>query len=289
MVKRVKKAIFPVAGLGTRFLPATKALSKEMFPVVDKPLIQYALEEARKAGIEEYIFVTGRSKSTIQDHFGRSYELEKILIDNNKSELVEEIKSWVPDPSQISYVRQQKALGLGHAVWCARNNIGDEPFAVLLADDLVLSNPGCLAQMLEVYARVKGNVVAIEEVPMEKVNRYGVLDIESEDGVVVKAKGLVEKPNPEVAPSNLSIIGRYILQPDVFRKLDNQEKGAGNEVQLTDAIAETLNDIAFHGFKFAGKRFDCGSRLGYLEANLAYALERPSMKDDILTIINKYN
>ena len=289
MVKRVKKAIFPVAGLGTRFLPATKALSKEMFPVVDKPLIQYALEEAREAGIEEYIFVTGRSKSTIQDHFGRSYELEKILIDNNKSELVEEIKSWVPDPSQISYVRQQKALGLGHAVWCARNNIGDEPFAVLLADDLVLSNPGCLAQMMEVYAEVKGNVVAIEEVPMEKVNRYGVLDIESEDGVVVKAKGLVEKPNPEVAPSNLSIIGRYILQPDVFRKLDNQEKGAGNEVQLTDAIAETLNDIPFHGFKFAGKRFDCGSRLGYLEANLAYALERPSMKDDILTIINKYN
>ena len=288
MVKRVKKAIFPVAGLGTRFLPATKALSKEMFPVVDKPLIQYALEEAREAGIEEYIFVTGRSKSTIQDHFGRSYELEKILIDNNKSELVEEIKSWVPDPSQISYVRQQKALGLGHAVWCARNNIGDEPFAVLLADDLVLSNPGCLAQMMEVYAEVKGNVVAIEEVPIEKVNRYGVLDIESEDGVVVKAKGLVEKPNPKVAPSNLSIIGRYILQPDVFRKLDNQEKGAGNEVQLTDAIAETLNEIAFHGFKFAGKRFDCGSRLGYLEANLAYALERPSMKDDILSIINKY-
>ena len=289
MVKRVKKAIFPVAGLGTRFLPATKALSKEMFPVVDKPLIQYALEEAREAGIEEYIFVTGRSKSTIQDHFGRSYELEKILIENNKSELVEEIKSWVPDPSQISYVRQQKALGLGHAVWCARNNIGDEPFAVLLADDLVLSNPGCLAQMMEVYAKVKGNVVAIEEVPMEKVNRYGVLDIESEDGVVVKAKGLVEKPNPEVAPSNLSIIGRYILQPDVFRKLDNQEKGAGNEVQLTDAIADTLNDIPFHGFKFAGKRFDCGSRLGYLEANLAYALERPSMKDDILSIINKYS
>lgn len=289
MVKRVKKAIFPVAGLGTRFLPATKALSKEMFPVVDKPLIQYALEEAREAGIEEYIFVTGGSNSTIQDHFGRSYELEKILIDNNKSELVEEIKSWVPDPSQISYVRQQKALGLGHAVWCARNNIGDEPFAVLLADDLVLSNPGCLAQMMEVYAEVKGNVVAIEEVPMEKVNRYGVLDIESEDGVVVKAKGLVEKPNPEVAPSNLSIIGRYILQPDVFRKLDNQEKGAGNEVQLTDAIADTLNDIPFHGFKFAGKRFDCGSRLGYLEANLAYALERPSMKDDILSIINKYS
>ncbi len=288
MVKRVKKAIFPVAGLGTRFLPATKALSKEMFPVVDKPLIQYALEEAREAGIEEYIFVTGRSKSTIQDHFGRSYELEKILIDNNKSELVEEIKSWVPDPSQISYVRQQKALGLGHAVWCARNNIGDEPFAVLLADDLVLSNPGCLAQMMEVYAEVKGNVVAIEEVPIEKVNRYGVLDIESEDGVIVKAKGLVEKPSPKVAPSNLSIIGRYILQPDVFRKLDNQEKGAGNEVQLTDAIAETLNDIPFHGFKFAGKRFDCGSRLGYLEANLAYALERPSMKDDILSIINKY-
>ena len=289
MGKRVKKAIFPVAGLGTRFLPATKALSKEMFPVVDKPLIQYALEEAREAGIEEYIFVTGRSKSTIQGHFGRSYELEKILIDNNKSELVEEIKSWVPDPSQISYVRQQKALGLGHAVWCARNNIGDEPFAVLLADDLVLSNPGCLAQMMEVYAEVKGNVVAIEEVPIEKVNRYGVLDIESEDGVVVKAKGLVEKPNPKVAPSNLSIIGRYILQPDVFRKLDNQEKGAGNEVQLTDAIAETLNDIPFHGFKFAGKRFDCGSRLGYLEANLAYALERPSMKDDILSIINKYS
>ena len=289
MGKRVKKAIFPVAGLGTRFLPATKALSKEMFPVVDKPLIQYALEEAREAGIEEYIFVTGRSKSTIQDHFGRSYELEKILIDNNKSELVEEIKSWVPDPSQISYVRQQKALGLGHAVWCARNNIGDEPFAVLLADDLVLSNPGCLAQMMEVYAEVKGNVVAIEEVPIDKVNRYGVLDIESEDGVIVKAKGLVEKPSPKGAPSNLSIIGRYILQPDVFRKLDNQEKGAGNEVQLTDAIAETLNDIPFHGFKFAGKRFDCGSRLGYLEANLAYALERPSMKDDILYIINKYS
>ena len=288
MGKRVKKAIFPVAGLGTRFLPATKALSKEMFPVVDKPLIQYALEEAREAGIEEYIFVTGRSKSAIEDHFDRSYELEKILIDNNKSELVEEIKSWVPNPGQISYTRQQKALGLGHAVWCARNIIGDEPFAVLLADDLVLSKPGCLSQMMETYSKMNGNVVAIEEVSMEMVNKYGVLDIESEDGAVVKAKGLVEKPDPDVAPSNLSIIGRYILQPDVFKKLDNMEKGAGNEIQLTDAIAETLNDIPFHGFKFVGKRFDCGSRLGYLEANLAYALERPSMKNDMLTIIKKY-
>ncbi|MEK9676945.1 MAG: UTP--glucose-1-phosphate uridylyltransferase GalU [Rhodospirillaceae bacterium] len=288
MVKPVKKAVFPVAGLGTRFLPATKAMPKEMLPVVDRPLIQYAVDEAREAGIEEFIFVTGRAKSAIEDHFDRSFELEQTLEAGGKTEALEGIRSWLPKPGQISYTRQQDPLGLGHAVWCARNHIGDEPFAVLLADDLVLADPGCLKQMVDCYMEIGGNVVAVEDVPREHTNRYGVLDVVSDDGKVAEAKGLVEKPDPEDAPSTLSIIGRYILQPEVFAELSRQEKGAGNEIQLTDAMARTIKDIPFHGFRFAGERHDCGSKIGYIGANIAFALQRDDMADRVREILNKY-
>ncbi len=288
MVKPVKKAVFPVAGLGTRFLPATKAMPKEMLPVVDRPLIQYAVDEAREAGIEEFIFVTGRAKSAIEDHFDRSFELEQTLEAGGKTEALEGIRSWLPEPGQIFYTRQQDPLGLGHAVWCARNHIGDEPFAVLLADDLVLADPGCLKQMVDCYMEIGGNVVAVEDVPREHTNRYGVLDVVSDDGKVAEAKGLVEKPDPEDAPSTLSIIGRYILQPEVFAELSRQEKGAGNEIQLTDAMARTIKDIPFHGFRFAGERHDCGSKIGYIGANIAFAIQRDDMADRVREILNKY-
>ena len=264
MVKPVRKAVFPVAGQGTRFLPATKAMPKEMLPIVDRPLIQYAVDEAREAGIEEFIFVTGRAKSAIEDHFDHSAELERSLEESGKQDALAAISEWVPEPGQISYTRQQKPLGLGHAVWCARYHIHDEPFAVLLADDLILARPGCLKQMLEIYDDVGGNVVAVEDVPKEHTDRYGILDVVEDDGRLARAKGLVEKPDPDAAPSTLSIIGRYILQPEVFQQLDRQEKGAGGEIQLTDAMARTIGDVPFHGFRFDGKRYDCGNKLGFI-------------------------
>ena len=288
MLKPIRKAIFPVAGLGTRFLPATKAMPKEMLPIVDRPLIQYAVDEAREAGIEEFIFVTGRAKTAIEDHFDRSYELEHTLEESGKQLALQGIRDWMPEPGQISYTRQQQPLGLGHAVWCARNLIGNEPFAVLLADDLILSKPPCLKQMIEAYKDVGGNVVAVENVPKEETEKYGILDLECETDRLVKAKGLVEKPKPSKAPSTLSIVGRYILQPNVLTQLDKKERGAGNEIQLTDAIASSIAETPFHGFRFEGIRFDCGNRLGYIEANLAYALEREDMKDEIYEIIKKY-
>ena len=288
MIKPVRKAVFPVAGLGTRFLPATKAMPKEMLPVVDRPLIQYAVDEAREAGIEEFIFVTGRAKSAIEDHFDRSFELEQTLEASGKSEALEAIRSWLPEPGQISYTRQHDPLGLGHAVWCARNHIGDEPFAVLLADDLVLAKPGCLKQMVDCYMEIGGNVVAVEDVPREHTNRYGVLDVVSDDGRVAEAKGLVEKPDPKDAPSTLSIIGRYILQAEVFTELSRLEKGAGNEIQLTDAMARTIGNIPFSGFRFAGERHDCGSKIGYIGANIAFALQRDDMADRVREILDKY-
>jgi len=271
-IKPVKKALFPVAGLGTRFLPATKALPKEMLPIVDKPLIQYALEEAQDAGIEQFIFVTGRGKSAMEDHFDHAVELEQVLLERGKLDDLKIIQDCSPPPGQLAYARQQKPLGLGHAVWCGRNFIGDEPFAVLLADDLILARPGCLRQMVETYNAVGGNVVAVEDVPREQTNRYGILDIESDDGKLAAARGLVEKPDPKDAPSTLSIIGRYILQPEVFDHLDRHQTGAGGEIQLTDALASTIGTIPFHGTRFDGKRFDCGSKLGFIEANLAFAL-----------------
>ncbi len=263
-----------MAGLGIRFLPATKAMPKEMLTIVDKPLIQYAVEEARAAGIEEFVFVTGRGKTIMADHFDHSYELEQVLAERGKDKALDSIREWMPEPGQISFTRQQNPLGLGHAVWCARNFISGEPFAVLLADDLILAEPGCLSQMVEAYNEVGGNVVAVEDVPREMTNRYGILDVVEDDGRLASARGLVEKPDPGEAPSTLSIIGRYILQPEVFVHLNKLERGAGGEIQLTDAMARTIGPIPFHGLRFDGRRFDCGHKLGFIEANIAFSLKR---------------
>ena len=256
----MRKAILPVGGLGTRFLPATKAMPKEMLPVVDKPLVQYAAEEAWAAGIEELIFVTGRGKTAIEDHFDHSWELQDTLAARGKDEALEVIRAMLSKPGRVAYTRQQEPLGLGHAVWCARHLVGDEPFAVLLADDLVLADRPCLAQMVEAYQETGGNLVAVEDVPREQTDRYGILDVAKEDGRLAEAKGLIEKPAPEDAPSTLSIIGRSILQPAVFAELERQEPGAGGEIQLTDAMARTIGTIPFHGLRFEGTRFDCGSK-----------------------------
>ncbi len=282
---QVKKAILPVGGLGTRFLPATKAMPKEMLPIVDKPLIQYAVEEARAAGIEEFIFVTGRGKTAIEDHFDRSWELEQTLQSRDKLALLEQALAFMPPPGQIAYTRQQEPLGLGHAVWCARHSIGDEPFAVLLADDLIQAEAPCMAQMVEAHAELGGNMVAVMDVPRNETQRYGILDVVEGDGRLVRAKGLVEKPAPEEAPSTLSIIGRYILQPDVLQELDRQEVGAGGEIQLTDAMARTIDRLPFHGFRFEGRRFDCGDKAGFLEATVAFALARDDLGDAMRDII----
>ncbi len=288
MINPVRKAVFPVAGQGTRFLPATKAMPKEMLPIVDRPLIQYAVDEAREAGIEEFIFVTGRAKTAIEDHFDHSYELEKSLEERGKTEALGQIRDWLPEPGQISYTRQQNPLGLGHAVWCARYHISDEPFAVLLADDLILARPGCLKQLMDTYQVTGGNLVAVEDVPRDHTDRYGILDVVEDDGKIARAKGLAEKPAPQDAPSTLSIIGRYILQPEVFQQLDRQEKGAGGEIQLTDAMAGTIDDIPFHGLRFDGERYDCGNRLGFIEANIAFGLNREDLKDRLQEIIGQF-
>lgn len=287
MPKPLRKAVFPVAGLGTRFLPATKAMPKEMLPVVDKPLIQYAVEEARDAGIEEFIFVTGRAKSAIEDHFDHSFELEQTLRERQATDALKSVLDWMPAPGHISYTRQQQPLGLGHAVWCARNFIGDEPFAVLLADDLILAKPGCLRQMVEHHRVVGGNLVAVEEIPSEQTKSYGILDIDRDEGHLIRARGLVEKPSPEKSPSTLGIIGRYILEPIVLTVLEHQERGTGNEIQLTDAMAKTIGLIPFHGIRFDGRRFDCGSKVGYLEANLAYALSREDLRDRVASMLER--
>ena len=289
MAMRVRKAVFPVGGLGTRFLPATKAMPKEMLPVVDKPLIQYAVEEAQAAGIEEFIFVTGRSKTAIEDHFDHSYELEDTLKERGKDAELAAIRSWMPEPGQVAYTRQQNPLGLGHAVLCARNLVGNEPFAVLLADDLVLAQKPCLKQMIEAYAETGANIVAVMEVPRAHTDRYGVLDIERDDGRLVRVKGVVEKPKPKDAPSTLSIIGRYILMPDVFDHLATIGRGAGGEIQLTDALARLIAaKQPFVGLRFEGKRFDCGDKAGFFEANVAFALARPEMKAAVQRILDEY-
>jgi len=277
MVKPVTKAVFPVAGLGTRFLPATKAMPKEMLPVVDKPLIQYAVEEAYQAGIEHLIFVTGRGKNLLEDHFDIAYELEAVLASRGRHDDIEKLRNGFPKPGQLSYTRQQEPLGLGHAVWCAREFLGDEPFAVILPDDLIRATPGCLTQMMDAYRETGGNVVAVEDVARENTNQYGILDVISDNGHLAEARGLVEKPAPEDAPSTLSIIGRYILQPVVFDHLNKLETGAGNEIQLTDAIAKTIGRVPFHGLRFKGQRFDCGSKVGFVAANVTFAMEREDM------------
>lgn len=281
MPQKVRKAVFPVAGLGTRFLPATKAIPKEMLPLADRPLIQHAVDEAKAAGIEQFCFVTSRGKSPLEDHFDLNYELNETLRRRGKDDLLKIVEAIQIQSGFLSYVRQAEPLGLGHAVWCAREFVGNEPFAVLLPDEQVLGDRPCLAQMMDAYDKVGGNMLSVFEVPREQTNKYGILDIAGEDGQLVAVKGLVEKPEPAQAPSNLSIQGRYILQPEVFQHLSVFEKGAGGEIQLTDAMAKLIGKQPFHGFKFEGRRFDCGDKLGFVLANVAYALERPDMADKV--------
>lgn len=288
MVQLVRKAVFPVGGMGTRFLPATKAMPKEMLPVVDKPLIQYAVEEAQAAGIEEFIFVTGRGKTAIEDHFDHSIELENILNEKGKTAEVRLVSGPMLQPGQVAYTRQQEPLGLGHAVWCARELVGNEPFAVLLADDLVMAQTPCLKQMIDSFEKTRGNIVAVVDVPKEHTNRYGIVDTGTEDGALVEVKGLVEKPEPEDAPSTLSIIGRYVLLPEVFEHLGKKEKGAGGEIQLTDSMAKMIGTSPFHGLRFEGRRFDCGDKAGFFEANLAFALARDDLRDEVSALIKRY-
>jgi len=288
MAARVRKAVFPVAGLGTRFLPATKAMPKEMLTVVDRPLIQHVVDEAREAGIEHFIFVTGRNKGVIEDHFDRQFELEEVLAARGKTSELEVLNADLPGPGTTSFTRQQEPLGLGHAVWCARELVGNEPFALLLPDVLVQApGKGCLAQMLEVYAKHGGNIIAVDPVPQDQVKNYGVVSIGEGDGRVFPVNGMVEKPKPGTEPSNLSILGRYILQPEIFDLLSGQERGAGGEIQITDAMLALLKTQPFYALKHEGKTFDCGTKLGFLMANIAYALARPDIAEAFKTEIKR--
>jgi UTP--glucose-1-phosphate uridylyltransferase len=275
---RIRKAVFPVAGMGTRFLPATKAIPKEMLPVVDKPVIQYGVEEAREAGIEQFIFVTGRGKHVIADHFDHAYELESLLTAREKTKELSSLLETLPDTGSVSFTRQQKPLGLGHAVWCARHLVGDEPFAVVLVDDLMVGKPGALKQMVDAYNEIGGGViVAAEEKSREETQRYGVIDPGRSKGAVTEVKGVIEKPKPAEAPSTLCIVGRYILPPAIFAELERRERGAGNEIQLTDAMARLLGRVPFHAVTTTCARYDCGDKVGFLQANIAVALGRPDI------------
>jgi UTP--glucose-1-phosphate uridylyltransferase len=284
---KVTKAVLPVAGFGTRFLPATKSVPKEIMPLVDRPLVQYAIDEARAAGIREFIFVTSRGKSALEDYFDSAPELEQALIDGKKTALLDLLKQTDMASGSVAYIRQQERRGLGHAVWCARNLIGDEPFAVMLPDDVIDAEVPCLQQMVEAYEAIGGgNMVATMEVPHENVSSYGILDVDSSRGATMPVRGMVEKPKPAVAPSNMAVIGRYILSPNVLRNLDTVEAGAGGEIQLTDAIAreiEASNNV--YGFRFKGRRFDCGSKSGYLQATVAFGLARPDLREEFLDFI----
>ncbi len=279
LMKKIRKAVFPVAGLGTRFLPATKAIPKEMLPIVDRPLIQYAVDEAREAGIEQMIFVTGRGKSAIEDHFDIAFELERTMADRGKDLSV--LGPTRLGPGNCIYVRQQEPLGLGHAIWCARHIIGDEPFAIFLPDELMVGSPGCMKQMVDAYQLLGGNLISVIAVPHDQVSSYGVIAPGASDGRITEVKALVEKPKAKDAPSNLIVSGRYILQPEVMRVLEAQEKGAGGEIQLTDAMAKMIGTQPFNAVTFDGRRFDCGAHLGYVEANVAIALERPGLAEPL--------
>jgi UTP--glucose-1-phosphate uridylyltransferase len=283
--KPVRTAVFPVAGLGTRFLPATKAVPKEMLPIIDRPLIQYAVDEAREAGIEQLIFVTGRGKVALVEHFDTAYELEATMRDAGKS--LDVLAATRIEPGKLLTVRQQVPLGLGHAIWCAREIVGDEPFAVLLPDELMIGSPGCMKQMVEAYADVGGNLISVLEVPAEEVSSYGVIAPGARSGALTEVAGLVEKPKPGEAPSNMIISGRYILQPEVMQVLGGQDRGAGGEIQLTDAMARMIGEQPFHAVTFAGKRYDCGSKLGFVEATLAVALQREDLARDVRAIAER--
>lgn len=282
MRKKVSKAIFPVAGLGTRFLPATKSVPKEIMTLVDRPLVQYAIDEARAAGIKEFIFVTSRGKSALEDYFDHNPILEQELKKKGKDEMLEMLCDTNMESGAIAYIRQHKALGLGHAVWCARRLIANEPFAVMLPDDVIAAEKPCLQQMVEAYEETGGNMVAAMEVPPEKTASYGVLDVSEDRGAVVTARGMVEKPDPAAAPSNLAVIGRYILGPSVLRNLTRIKQGAGGEIQLTDAIAADIaKGVPVHGYRFRGQRFDCGSKSGFLQATVAFGLAREDLREDL--------
>ena len=290
MAKKVTKAIFPVAGLGTRFLPATKSVPKEIMTLVDRPLVQYAIDEARAAGIKEFIFVTSRGKGALEDYFDHSPVLEQELRSKGKTELMEILKSTNMDSGAIAYIRQHKALGLGHAVWCARRLIGNEPFAVMLPDDVIAADKPCLQQMIEAYNETGGNMVAAMEVNPEKSSSYGMLDIDEgqTDGELVKVKGMVEKPKQGEAPSNLAVIGRYVLTPQVLKNLSRKEQGAGGEIQLTDAIAHEITEGRdVYGFRFRGQRFDCGSKSGYLQATVSFGLSRDELREDLMDYLRE--
>jgi UTP--glucose-1-phosphate uridylyltransferase len=284
-MKKVRKAVFPVGGLGTRFLPATKAMPKEMLPIVDKPLIQYAVDEAREAGIEQMIFVTGRGKAALEDHFDISYELETTMTDRGKT--LDAIAGTRFKPGEIIYVRQQDPIGLGHAIWCARHIVGDEPFAVFLPDELMVGAPGCMKQMVDAYNDVGGNVVCGYEVPASETHKYGVITPGKVEGPLIEVTGLVEKPAPGTAPSNLMIPGRYILQPEVMRVLETQSRGAGNEIQLTDAMAQMIGTQPFHAYNFGGRRFDCGDKAGFIMANIALALDREDIGPQVRSFLSE--
>ncbi|MEX0304858.1 MAG: UTP--glucose-1-phosphate uridylyltransferase GalU [Leisingera sp.] len=288
MRKKVTKAIFPVAGLGTRFLPATKSVPKEIMTLVDRPLVQYAIDEARAAGIKEFIFVTSRGKGALEDYFDHSPVLEQELRKKGKDELLEVLQGTNMESGAIAYLRQHRALGLGHAVWCARRLIANEPFAVILPDDVIAAEKPCLQQMVEAYEETGGNMVAAMEVPPEKTSAYGVLDVKEDMGQVVSANGMVEKPAADEAPSNLAVIGRYILSPSVLKNLNQMKSGAGGEIQLTDAIAEDIaKDVPVYGYRFRGQRFDCGSKSGFLQATVAFALARDELRDDLMSYITE--
>ncbi|MCA8881068.1 MAG: UTP--glucose-1-phosphate uridylyltransferase GalU [Rhodobacteraceae bacterium] len=289
MNRKVTKAVFPVAGMGTRFLPATKSIPKEIMTLVDRPLIQYAIDEARDAGIEEFIFVTSRGKSALEDYFDAAPQLEDSLQKKGKTDLLAELKRTDMPSGAIAYVRQREALGLGHAVWCARRLIADEPFAVLLPDDVIAADKSCLHQMVEAYQETGGCMVAAMEVPNDKVSSYGVLDVNQDLGSIVSVKGMVEKPKASEAPSNLAVIGRYILNPGVLDYLDQMQVGAGGEIQLTDAIASQIKtEDGVHGYRFRGQRFDCGSKTGFLQATVAFGLARDDLGDDFRTFLTDF-
>ena len=283
MRRKVTKAIFPVAGMGTRFLPATKSVPKEIMTLVDRPLVQYAIDEARAAGIKEFIFVTSRGKGALEDYFDHAPFLEQELRKKGKLDLLEALMASNMESGAIAYVRQHRALGLGHAVWCARRLIGDEPFAVMLPDDVIAAETPCLEQMIDAYEETGGNMVAAMEVPADKASSYGILDVDEDMGSVVSVKGMVEKPTADKAPSNLAVIGRYILTPSVLENLNKMKSGAGGEIQLTDAIAQDIGTSnTVYGYRFRGQRFDCGSKAGFLQATVAFALARDDLRDDLL-------
>ena len=285
---RIRTAVFPVAGQGTRMLPATKVLPKEMLPVVDKPVIQYAFEEAAAAGVERFVFVTGRGKVLIEDHFDRAYELFDTLQRKEKTTQLEELEAAVPVAGEVIYTRQQQPLGLGHAVWCARHVVGDEAFAVLLVDELLLNDPPPLVDLCRLFEKTQGNLISVVEVPAEQTSRYGIIATGKQDGELIEVTGMVEKPKPEDAPSRLSIIGRYILLPQVFDHLAKGERGAGNEIQLTDAMQKLIGNSPFHAAVYRGGRYDCGDKLGYVEAVVAAALRRPDLAEGVREILSRY-